>query len=89
MGRQPNSDVYVIGPNLQFFSDGTVIPVADRLYVWVPRIMKVSNLFEKLPSVQQPLNKLMNGIMHIMGENGPSAVFILGKYLRTVSGTFC
>lgn len=95
MGRQPNSDVYVIGPNLQFFSDGTVIPVADRLYVWVPRIMKklkVSNLlhpFEKLPSVQQPLNKLMNGIMHIMGENGPSAVFIIGKYLRTVSDTFC
>ena len=63
-------------------------------YVWVPRIMKklkVSNLlhpFEKLPTVQQPLTKLMDGIMHIMGENWPSAVFILGKYECTILDTF-
>ena len=86
MGRQPNSDVYVLGPNLQFFSDGTVVPIEEQIYVWVPRIikkLKVSNLLhplEKLPSVQQPLAKLMNGIIHIMGENWPSAVFILGMY---------
>ena len=84
MGRQPDSDVYVIGPNLQFFSDGTAIPVENQLYVWVPRILKklkVSNLvqpIENLPRVQEPLQQLMNGIVHIMGKNWPSAVFILG-----------
>ena len=84
MGRQPNSDVYVLGPDLQFFSDGTAVPVEEQKYVWVPRIMKklkVSNLLHplaKLPNVHKPLNKLMNGIIQVMGENWPSAVFILG-----------
>ena len=84
MGRQPHSDIYVLGPNLQFFSDGTVVPVEEQKYVWVPRIMKklkMSNLLHpltQLPSVQHPLNKLMNGVLQIMGENWPSAVFILG-----------
>lgn len=84
MGRQPHSDVYVLGPNLQFFSDGTVIPVEEQTYVWVPRIiknLKISNLLHpitQLPSVHQPLNKLTNGILQIMGENWPSTIFILG-----------
>ena len=90
MGRQPHSDVYVLGPSLQFRSDGTAIPPAEQEYVWVERIMKklrIGNILHPLsclPTVSEPLNKLLTGLACVSGNNLPSAVFILGKWLTDV-----
>ena len=65
--------MYVLEPNLQFFSDGTVISIEEQTHVWVPRIikkLKISNLLQpitQLPSVQQPLHKLNE--QSFTGEN--------------------
>lgn len=39
-GRQPNSDVFVVGQNLQFNNRGKQIPEDVQQYIWVPEIMK-------------------------------------------------
>ena len=39
-GRQPCSNVYIVGPELHFYSDGTEIPDGEREYMWVRSILK-------------------------------------------------
>ncbi len=38
LGKQPDSDVYVFGPNLYFSSNGDLIAENQRLFVWVKEI---------------------------------------------------
>ena len=83
-GRQPGSNVFVLGPNLQFCSDGTSIAPQQQEFVWVPRVfkkLKISHIvhpLSSLPTVAQPMEKLMRGILTLMGNNWPSAVLVLG-----------
>lgn len=85
MGRQPDSNVFVLGPSLQFHSDGTAIPPQDQEFVWVPRILKklkighIIHPLSLLPPVAQPLKRLMKGLLQVMGDNWPCAVLVLGK----------
>ena len=39
LGRQPKSDVFVLGPNLHIAYDGE-IPRDKQTYVWIPSIMQ-------------------------------------------------
>ena len=39
-GRQPGSDVIVIGQKLQFCSDGILIPIEMQEYIWIPEIIR-------------------------------------------------
>ena len=85
MGRQPGSDIFVLGPNLQFKSDGTAIPPQEQEFMWIPRVLKklkISHIihpFSLLPHVAQPMNRLINGLLQVMDDNWPSAVFVLGE----------
>ena len=94
MGRQPTSNVYVLGPNLQFYSDGIAIPPEEQKFVWVSCIinkLKISNILHPvsvLPDVPQPLSKLMKGLVHVMGSNWPSAVFVLGMIIPICSSNY-
>ena len=61
MGNQPDSDVFVFGPNLQVSSEGRVIPENEQEYIWIPEIIKkigcVINPITALPPIQQPLKQ--------------------------------
>ncbi len=86
-GLQPGSNTVVIGPHLQFLSDGTPIPPECQEYIWVPEILhklhadKISTTInsESLPSVHRPL-KLLKGIHKVAGDNFISALFMLSEY---------
>ena len=84
-GRQPGSDIYVIGPELQFFSDGTLIPTDTQEYVWIPEILrklhvdKISAPLNTLPDVHHPLRRVLKGMFRACGDNFISALFMLSK----------
>ena len=42
MGRQPGSNVFVLGPRLQFYSNGDSIPTDQQHYVWVDYLLNSS-----------------------------------------------
>ena len=85
MGNQPDSDVFVFGPNLQVSSEGRVIPENEQEYIWIPEIIGcVINPITALPPIQQPLKHVTEGLHKISGENLPSALFVSGILLTTV-----
>ena len=61
MGRQPGSNIFVLGPNLLFKSDGTLIASDEQDYIVIPEIIQKLGLggalalIEELPLVPNPL----------------------------------
>lgn len=88
-GRQPDSDVYVLGPEIQFWSDGKPIPLEEQQYVWITHVLKRLHMTKicvpqsPLPSVRDPLKTLMKNLNVIMGANWISATFMLGECYYT------
>lgn len=86
MGRQPGSEVFVFGPNLQFSSEGHIIPPSEQEYVWIPDIMKRSNCvinpITSIPEIQLPLKHVTEGLLKLSGQNLPSALFVAGIALN-------
>ena len=84
MGRQPGSNVFVIGPTLQFTSEGDVIPNEEQTYVWIPYILKKLKVLTSvspitvLPEVEDPLQRVLKGLRQICGDNLFSGMFVLG-----------
>ena len=96
MGRQPGSQVFVLGPNLQFRSNGASIPQQEQTYVWVEYLLKKLKIINQihplndLPCVRRPLHTAVKGIKKLSGQNALSAVHVLGKitnYHKTVTST--
>ena len=85
LGRQEDSDVFVLGPSLQFWSNGEAIPPEQQQYVWIPYILKKLKVMDsispidKLPSVQNPMRKVVKGLRKISGDNFPSSILMLGE----------
>ncbi len=84
-GRQPNSDIFIVGPLCQFTKDGKSIPENEHEYIWVPYIIKklrknsVMTPISSLPTLQEPaLSFLIKGLKSITGDNFISALFMLG-----------
>ena len=83
-GRQPGTDIFIVGPELQFTKEGREIPVHDQDYVWVPYILKklkkdcVISPLIMLPSLSHPLKNLVEGLKAVTEENFISSLFILG-----------
>ena len=49
-GQQPGSDIIVIGQELQFSSDESLIPIDMQEYVWTPEILrKLKSLPHSVP----------------------------------------
>ena len=84
-GRQPGSDIIIIGPELQFSSDGTLIPVEQQEYVWIPEILrklhldKISAPLSTFPNVHHPLRRVLKGMSGACGDNFISALFMLSE----------
>ena len=87
IGRQPESDVYVLGPNLHLTYDGE-IPPERRNYVWIPSILHKLRIpgfqgaaMASLPHVghRNPLKIHIDTTSSILGRNLLSGLFMLGK----------
>ena len=76
--------MFVIGPTLQFTSDGKVIPKEEQTYVWIPYILKKFKVLTSvspitaLPEVDNPLKSVSMGLKKICGDNFISGMFVLG-----------
>ena len=88
IGRQEGSDVFLLGPTLQFRKSGEAIPKEAQQYVWIPYILKkfhvhdtITPIADELPEVHHPLRKVVKGLKRISGENFGSALFLLGKHV--------
>ena len=85
MGRQPGSNVFVLGPNLQFWSNGDYIPAEEQTYVWVDYLLKKLKVITQihplsdLSVVRRPLHTALKSIKKLSGQNVLSAVHILGE----------
>ncbi len=85
LGRQPQSDVYIIGPNLHFHSDGTPIPSERQEYIWLPHILQKLKVpftpLAALPVVdnRNALQYLLTSMGQILGSNHFSGLFMLSK----------
>ena len=85
IGRQEGSDVFVLGPNLQFWKSGKRISDDEQQYIWIPYILKQLRILPtakpvvELPPVRHPLRNLLRGLQRITGDNFGSALFLVGK----------
>lgn len=85
LGQQSGSDVFVLGPSLQFWSSGDAISPEQQQYVWIPYILKKLKVMEsispidQLPAVRNPMKKVVKGLRKISGDNFPSSLFVLGE----------
>ncbi len=86
IGRQDNSDVFVLGPELQFKKNGEPIPACEQRFVWIPYLLKKLKVLESIdplvaiPTVKNPMKKLVRGLQNICGDNFGSALFLLGVF---------
>ena len=87
MGRQPGSNVFVLGPRLQFYSNGDSIPTEQQHYVWVDYLLKKLKIYNQihpineLPLIRRPLRKAVKAIKKLSGENALSAVHVVGEWI--------
>ena len=85
LGRQPSSDTYVLGPELQFYANGRRVPVEDQDFIWVPEVLEKLHLHrlisprDSLPQVSAPLPNLLRGLCEILGPIAISGLFMLGR----------
>ena len=99
IGRQPKSDVWVFGEQLQLNSEGQIIDVEISSFVWVKDIFdkleENGNKREKcaLPLVNLPLSSLAVGyvvdaLFQILHDNAMAGVFTIGmdhNFLQLIS----
>ena len=88
IGRQPNSEVFILGPELQFTSAGVLIEKVVQEYKFIPTLLKqlgalkcaspILNL-PTLPADVDALHDAVEGIKRIGGENFMCGLFCLGK----------
>ena len=88
IGRQPNSEVFVLGPELQFSSLGEPIEKDNQKFKFIPTLLKQLGALKctapvqslpTLPSDVSPLQEAVVGIQRIGGENAMCGLFCLGK----------
>ena len=93
-GRQPNSDVYVIGPELQFNSDGTRIAPERQQYIWIPQVLqklhvdKVIAPHSTIPEVYHPFRSLLKAMKELSGDNFLGSIYMLGECILHATCVF-
>ena len=87
IGRQPNSDVFVLGPDLHFTSDGKHIEKENQEFKYIPLLLKQlgalksSSAIQSLPECsaeKDALQQVVEGMQRIGGENAMCGLFCLG-----------
>ncbi len=84
-GLQPDSKVFVFGPEFQIEEDGAVISQEKQQYIWIDAILqKLQRTVNSLPPIPNPtlqhLHTIVRGMHSISGDNVFSGLFLLGKF---------
>ena len=87
-GRQPNSNVFVFGPNFQVTDNGDLIPAEDQSFIWIDEILhKLQRPLNPLPPLSDHsfihLTKIVSGMRTLSGDNALSGVYLLGAFMQT------
>ena len=90
IGRQPNSDVWVLGENLQLNGDGVVVTAEETSIIWVKAILESERTATHWPEVTLPLcsltlGEMVESLMSMLHHNGIAAVFTIGKLITICS----
>lgn len=86
-GRQPGSDVFVVGTDLHFNSDGSRIAPDMQQYIWIPEILhklhvdKISAPLTMIPEVLHPLRKLLKCMSRVSGDNFVGSIYMLSEFI--------
>ena len=86
IGLQPGSNVFVLGPSIQYYSNGKSVPQDEQEYKFIPFILaqlgvlQISAPIHNLPEIEAPLHQAVKGIQRVGGENAMCGVFSLGKF---------
>ena len=87
IGRQPDSNVYVVGPKMQFNMNGEAIAEEDQTFVWVEEILtelginpaEILNIPSTLDEHHSPISTLLETLQSVIGEgNVYSGIMVLG-----------
>lgn len=87
IGRQPDSDTYVLSCDVQFKMNGDVIPTEEQEFIWVEEILAKTSIIpaELLlvdPEERITLNDLISTLCGVLGKgNLYSGIMILGKFM--------
>lgn len=96
IGRQPDSDVYVVGPKLQFNMKGEPIAEEDQHHVWVEEIltalgmnrMEILDIPTNYEGELSPMIRLWETLQAAIGEgnlySGIMLIGILLKYINSI-----
>ena len=84
---QPDSNVFVFGPNIQYDDNGNAIAEKDQIYVWVDGILKklnqIVNPLTSVSSISHALKRVVRGVRKISGDNVMSGIittiYLLGE----------
>ena len=81
LGKQPESDVFVLSPTVHVNKEGELIPFIDQKYVWVNEIINKECVLpdeylqiRELPTCEWPLRSLLEGLQKLTQANFPSAL---------------
>ena len=86
VGLQPNTTIWVLGPDLQLNEHGEVVTEAESYITWVKALSETGSKTTKgLPSVELPLSSfalcdVVKSLFSLLHDNGPAAVFTIGTY---------
>ena len=85
IGLQPGSNVFVLGPHIQFYSNGRPVPPEEQKFKYISfllrqlGVMQVSAPVYNLPEVDEPLVQVIDGVYRVGGKNAMWGLFCLGK----------
>ena len=83
IGLQPGSNAFVLGPDIQFFSNGKPVPPEEQKYKFISVILaqlgvlQVSAPISTLPQLDSPLHQVVAGLQRVGGENAMCGLFCL------------
>lgn len=81
-GRQPKSDVFVVGPELQFKVNGSLIPPDSQQFIWIPEVLrklhtdKICAPLSTIPEVAHPLRHLLKSMYRLSGDNFVATLYM-------------
>ncbi|XP_068722173.1 uncharacterized protein [Montipora capricornis] len=87
LGRQPNSEVWVINRKVQIDADGLIIPPNDRAYVFSPRLenkVLVDPPMIKTPLSTDGMQQLVKAMREFLGENFMSGIMLIGALVLSL-----
>ena len=95
VGKQPESDFWIFGPELQLNGDGEIVNEEVTSTIWVQTIFDADEhglgngrkrkSVRYMPSIKLPLNSLALGeivklLLNVIHNNGTAGVFTIGKF---------